>query len=60
MKQAKIKNLNRVRINGELYEWNDFTQSYWSVLGKARELQKEDVADVDLESLELGKFEDKE
>ena len=46
MKAAKINGLNLVEISGRRYEWNEITDSYWSVNGDPRELQTTDLADT--------------
>lgn len=44
MKATKVKHMNRIRVDGRLYEWNDLFAAYWSVSGEPRQLQEADLA----------------
>lgn len=40
----KYNSLDRIHVDGRLYEWNDLTSSYWSVYGDARQLPASELA----------------
>lgn len=56
MSVDKINNLDRIRINGKLYEWNHTFGGYWTVLGNAYELQEKDIVGINLEDVKLAQF----